>query len=480
MHAKKIFFSLLLILLVSIAQAGNVYIDYVTVGLYSNHVSKVNVHDDFVFHVNLPEGAVVTRISYSKTSPQSKNKNRFLGVGINEYENKKYAPDNKCSYDARYISLQNYYNRGGASLLTNNFAIKDTIRQKLSDIASELESGDSLLFYYAGRAENGSSLLTYDAEYPVSEFTDDLAKFASGVKIVIILDAVDIDKFLNTLPAEITTSPDIVIIACTRNDVKKAKRNLGPFMTAWYESSLKYLTDFNKDKYLSFYEMAKRAEYYLKAKKSKENFYFQNETLALELCYANAQSSECYGDIEIDYDKRTFTFTMPDIDGDASMTVEAPKSYYEDLAVYPKQSTFKVNLKKPPYVTKFTFDFESDFPIADGLPQTFSMLLNKVYIPIVGEVKMKKDGKAGTFSLQDRDFKNIGTLKFQCINGRYFYKLKLTDKETLSEVLEKSSGTEIVELMVRHSWHIGPPCKLIYDKKYKDGKSLSAKLQPQE
>jgi len=95
-------------------------------------------------------------------------------------------------------------------------------------------------------------------------------------------------------------------------------------------------------------------------------------------------------------------------------------------------------------------------------------------------VKMKKDGKSGTFYLQDRAFKNIGTIKFRCLDDKFSYRLKLTDKETLSEVLEQSSGTETVDLLVRHSWHMGPPQKLTYDKTYKEGKSLTAKLQAQE
>jgi hypothetical protein len=478
MGTRKLFLVFTSILFSGIAIAGDVWVDYSTIGKYDNYKVEIEPHDDFTFRVELPKGAVVSRLGYSKTSPQSKRKHRLIDVGINEYECKAYAPDVFCSSDARYVSLQNYYIKGGAILLTNAFATKEMIRQKIFDAAEELASGDSLLFYYAGRAENGSALLAYDAEYTVFEFAEDLGKFAEGVKIVLILDAVGIDKFLNALPADIVSDPNLILIACTRNSIKKCKGYLGPFMTAWMNSSYKYLTDFNKDKYLSFYEMAKRAEAYLKAKKFKEKFFFKNEELADGLHYAAADRSECYGDIEFDLENRIFTFTMPDIDGNATLTVEAPSNYYEDLVIYPNQGTFNVNLKKN--TTKFTLDFEAGFSVADDSGQTYSLRLNKVYIPIVGEVKMKKDGKSGTFYLQDRAFKNIGTIKFQCLGDKFSYRLKLTDKETLSEVLEKSSGTETIDLLVRHSWHMGPPQKLTYDKTYKEGKSLTAKIQAQE
>lgn len=480
MITRKLFLVLTFLLLSGIVIAGDVRVDYSTIGKYDNYKVEVEPHDDFTFRVELPKGAVVSRLGYSKTSPQAKSKHRLIGVGINEYEGKAYAPDIFCSSDARYVSMQNYYIKGGAILLTNTFASKEVIRQKMSDAADFLGDGDSLLFYYAGRVENGSSLLAYDEEYTVSEFAEDLGKFAEGVKIVLILDALGIDKFLNALPADLVSDSNLILIACTRNTIKKCKGYLGPFITAWKKSSFKYLTDFNRDKYLSFYEMAKSAEAYLKAKKIKEKFFFKNEELASGLHYAAADRSECYGDIEFDLENRIFTFIMPDIDGDATLTVEAPKKYYEDLVIHPNQGTFNVNLKKNPCTTKFTLDFEAGFSLADDPNQTYSLRLNNVYIPIVGEVKMKKDGKSGIFYLQDRAFKNIGTIKFQCLNDKFSYRLKLTDKEMLSEVLEHSSGTEIVDLLVRHSWHMGPPQKLTYDKTYKEGKSMTAKLQEVE
>lgn len=483
MFKLRLFLVIACFLFSYIAAAGDVWVNYSVVGTMGQISKKfvVEPHEDFTFNLELPEGAAVSRLYYSKTSPQAKSKHRLIDVGINEYEGKAYAPDVFCASDARYVSLQNYYiYNGGAILLTNTFATKEVIRQKMSDAADFLGDGDSLLFYYAGRVENGSSLLAYDEEYTVSEFAEDLGKFAKGVKIVLILDALGIDKFLNALPADLVSDSNLILIACTRNTIKKCKGYLGPFITAWKKSSFKYLTDFNRDKYLSFYEMAKSAEAYLKAKKIKEKFIFKNEELAGSLHYADADRSECYGDIELDLENRIFTFTMPDIDGDAMLSFEASTNYYEDLVIYPSQGTFNVNLKKNPCTTKFTLDFEAGFALADDPGQTYSLRLNKVYVPIVGEVKMKKDGKSGTFYLQNRAFKNIGTIKFQCLNDKFSYRLKLTDKETLSEVLEYSSGTEIVDLLVRHSWHMGPPQKLTYAKKYKDGKSLSAKLQTQE
>lgn len=459
--------------------AGDVLIDYATVGLYSNHVSKVDSHEDFTFHVELPDGTVVSRIYYRKTPRQTQNKNWFLSVGIDEYKNKMYMPDATCSEDARIMAIPNSYYKmfGGSSLLTNKCANKVAIRQKIEEAVSEIGSEDSFLFYYAGRSNSNSAILAYDAEYSVSELTEDFSKFADGAKIILILNAVDINKCINQFPADFISNTNLIVVTCSRN-YKKNKAQCGYFVTAWKNANHNYLTDFNKDSYMSFYEMIKRTESFFKAKKIKEKLNFINDDLARELFYFSASSPECYGDININLENRELTFVIPDVDHNAVMTVEAPTNYYENLTVSPKKSMFNINLKSgPPYVTKFTFDFESDFFVED---QHFSLMLNNEYIPIIGEVKMKKDWKSGTFILQDRAFKNIGTLKFQYSNSKYFYKLKLTDKETLSEVLEKSSGTETVELMVRHGWHIGSPCTLTYDKKYKDGKSLSAKLQTQE
>lgn len=460
--------------------AGDVLIDYATVGLYSNHVSKVNSHDDFVFYVKFPEGTVVSRIYYRKTPSQTQNKNRLLSIGIDEYKNKIYMPDVTCSEDARIMTTPNSYYKtfGGSSLLTNKCANKVAIRQKIEEAAAEMGSEDSFLFYYSGRTENNSSLLAYDMEYTFLELAEDLGQFTDAVKIILILNAVDIDKCFNELPMEFISNPNLIVVTCSRNNVKNNKGCYGSFVTAWGNANHNYLTDFNKDSYMSFYEMIKRIESFFKAKKIKEKINCFNDNLARELFYFSASSPECYGDININPESRELTFVIPDVDHNAVMTVEAPTNYYENLTVSPKKSKFNINLiSGPPYVTKFTFDFESIFFVED---QHFSLMLNNEYIPIIGEVKMKKDGKSGTFTLQDRCFKNIGTLKFQYNNGRYYYKLKLTDKETLSEALEKSSGPETVELMVRHGWHIGAPCKLTYDKKYKDGKSLSAKLQTQE
>lgn len=482
MLARKLFIVFALLLFASLVSGGMVYVNYTERGKMGDcyYEEEVKPHEDFVFNLDFPEPAVVSRVWYKKISPQIAIKHRLICVGIDEFKGKSYAYDNKaCSWDANYISKQNYYIFGGTGvLLTNTFATKEVIRQKISEYAEVLASGESFLFYYAGRAEKGSALLAYDAEYSVSEFVEDLGKFAKGVKIVLILDAVWVDEFVKALPANLISNSDVLLIACTRNSLKKCKGRLGPFMKAWANSIHKYLTDLNQDKYLSFYEITKRVQAYLKVHKFKERFFFKNEELARELIYDGAYSVECYGDIEFDLEKRTFSFTMPDIDGDAQVLIEAQSSsYYEDLKIYPSQGSFNVNLKKNPPTTKIALDFVSEFSLVDDPNQTYSLRLNKVHIPLVGEVKMKKDGSSGIFFLQDRAFKNIGKLKFQYADGKFFYKLLLTDKERLSEVLEQSSGTETVDLLIRHSWNIGPPQKLTYEKTYKPGKSLNAKLQ---
>lgn len=129
MIIRKLFLLFTFVLFSGIIAAGDVWVDYSTIGKYDNYKVEIEPHDDFTFRVELPKGAVVSRLYYFKTSPQAKSKHRLIDVGINEYEGKAYAPDAFCASDARYVSLQNYYIKGGAILLTNAFATKEMIRQ---------------------------------------------------------------------------------------------------------------------------------------------------------------------------------------------------------------------------------------------------------------------------------------------------------------------------------------------------------------
>ena len=119
-----------------------------------------------------------------------------LFVGVNEYRSANYLLG--CDWDA--MRMMDSYTRGGfcdvanAELLANLDATKDAVRAKFNALAGKAKSGDTVLFYQSSHGgdyddDKGSYLCLTDDDWYDTEFAEDLAKFADGVRVIVVLDA---------------------------------------------------------------------------------------------------------------------------------------------------------------------------------------------------------------------------------------------------------------------------------------------------
>ena len=124
-----------------------------------------------------------------------------LFVGINKYSNAyPQTPLYGCVNDVYNMkdawtdSATGQCLPENAYMLTDSSATWSAIRTRFQSLASTAVSGDTVLYYHSshGGLENeytkSAVICTYNGDYTDSEFADDLARFASGVKVVIVLD----------------------------------------------------------------------------------------------------------------------------------------------------------------------------------------------------------------------------------------------------------------------------------------------------
>ncbi len=125
-----------------------------------------------------------------------------LCVGINEYS----EPGNDlsgCVNDADYF-YNNLITRGGCqsanmTKLTDSAATTKAIRNAITSYASKAKAGDTFIYQHSSHGgwnypdysddEYSTFLCSYEYYYEDTELAADLAKFASGVKVVVIVDA---------------------------------------------------------------------------------------------------------------------------------------------------------------------------------------------------------------------------------------------------------------------------------------------------
>ena len=121
-------------------------------------------------------------------------------VGLNEYNTSYVGSDNwlsGCVPDANHV-YTNTIKRGGwtnstVTRLLNSAGTKTAIRQAISNYAATATSGDTFFYYHSshGGQNSGTSvyLCSYNADYQDTEVAADLATFATGVKVVVMVDA---------------------------------------------------------------------------------------------------------------------------------------------------------------------------------------------------------------------------------------------------------------------------------------------------
>ncbi len=121
-------------------------------------------------------------------------------VGLNEYNTSYVGSDNwlsGCVPDANHV-YTNTIRRGGwtnstVTRLLNSAGTKTAVRQAISNYAATAVSGDTFLYYHSshGGQNSGTSvyLCTYNADYDDTDVAADLAKFVTGVKVIVMVDA---------------------------------------------------------------------------------------------------------------------------------------------------------------------------------------------------------------------------------------------------------------------------------------------------
>lgn len=81
------------------------------------------------------------------------------------------------------------------TLLTNSLGSRNTIRTTLSNLAAKVVSGDTVVYFHSSHGGNDDLtqanvyLCSYDADYTEDELAADLSAFATGVKVIVVIDA---------------------------------------------------------------------------------------------------------------------------------------------------------------------------------------------------------------------------------------------------------------------------------------------------
>jgi len=143
--------------------------------------------------------SVVASTALHGASPPADGKVYYgLFVGVNEYTLSGCDYLFGCDWDA--MCMMDAYTRGGfcasgnSELVANLAATKSAVRAKFNALAKLAKAGDTVLYYQSSHGDEydgdkGACLCMTDGMWRDTEFADDLAKFADGVRVVVVLDA---------------------------------------------------------------------------------------------------------------------------------------------------------------------------------------------------------------------------------------------------------------------------------------------------
>lgn len=126
-------------------------------------------------------------------------------VGLNEYDTSYVDSGNwlsGCVPDANHVYTnairRGSWTTGTVTRLLNSAGSKTAIRRAISNYAAIAVSGDVFFYYHSSHGGNNSTsstygksvfLCAYDDNYEDTEVAADLAKFATGVKVIVMVDA---------------------------------------------------------------------------------------------------------------------------------------------------------------------------------------------------------------------------------------------------------------------------------------------------
>ena len=124
-------------------------------------------------------------------------------VGLNTYNTSYIGSDSfldGCVPDAMHVytnaTQRGSWTAGNSQVLTNALGTRTRIRQAISNYAAAAVSGDTFLYFHSSHGGNDDwpystsvYLCAYETNYTDTLLAQDLAKFATGVKVVVMVDA---------------------------------------------------------------------------------------------------------------------------------------------------------------------------------------------------------------------------------------------------------------------------------------------------
>ena len=197
-----------------------------------------------------------------------------------------------------------------------------------------------------------------------------------------------------------------------------------------------------------------------------------NEELASNVVFSPLPWNSSDGLLTVNEDN-TFSFFLPCVNCDVFVTVA--EGEHSDLAtIHPQESFIKTNLKSKPgpsYPTNLSLNFNMEEP-----EEIDNMCFYIGDHMLVYETPIKKTKTSITMKMEDYAFKKLGSMKAKIKNGTVHFKINLKADSTLANILTFSEGTESVPFQLRLREQ---PLKAVlpYEKKFKEDKFLSAKLE---
>ena len=151
-----------------------------------------------LFRLALVASVVASTALHAASTPADGKVYYGLFVGVNEYTLSGCDYLFGCDWDA--ACMMDAYTRGGfcasgnSELVANLAATKSAVRAKFNALAKLAKAGDTVLYYQSSHGDEydgdkGACLCMTDGMWRDTEFADDLAKFADGVRAVVVLDA---------------------------------------------------------------------------------------------------------------------------------------------------------------------------------------------------------------------------------------------------------------------------------------------------
>ena len=423
----------------------------------TNFFTSVPDGEYFYYGSKITKGEDIKNFEVRRIPPQKYDKNVALIVGVERAEGEMFAYNDTgiIANICETIFCDNKYT------LNNSQATKDTIRNYLQFVASKLSIRDTFVFYFSGTITSEGGLQCYDEIITKEELFADLALFSTDCRIVIIADADNAEKLLDSDPAK-----NIIFIYCGKNISKKYKEKASPFTLA-LDRSFNNISDGDQNGLLSFSEMFSRARNFIIAQKYKVTPYYKSGTIESPLYWAAAPDHECDGTIQINNGQ--FLVTVPSIDSDTE--VEITEGSWEGIFPIPTitKCSLQANLKINPYPTKFSLDYKM-YPNAPD-PFSYAVYLNNQKIP-VGR-KIKESASSLIYAIENYEFKTVGKLTIKRKTGAF--KIIFKDASYLADAFTWDSGQEFIQVAFR-DYSILFHETLPFDKTYKTGKSLTAKF----